>query len=570
MRLRILAPVLWVSAGIALAQAPPARPQAPPRDVQAQGQPTGTATIKGRIVAAETGKPLRRAHITASASELGRQGRDVSTDADGRYEIKDLPAGRYSLSVTRSGYLPLRYGQRQPFEQGKPLDVANGQVVQNVDFAMPRMGTIAGRVTDELGDPIEGAGVFAMRLEYWNGRRRVVPGSQIERSDDAGQYRLKGLAPGTYWVMAQIRETWTVTENGKTEQLGYAPTYLPGITNVADAQRVAVGIGQQVVVNDFSLVPGRAAKVSGFAMDSRGRPLTGGSVYISQETVGPGGGMFTSAGGGPVAADGSFIISNVQPGEYKIRASTPANREPGALPEIVTQVLTLDGRDVDGLQLITTAGWSMTGRIRTENGPVPATLPRNRVNLVPALVSPDLEPRTSGLNTNSQIRDDWTFAVTNIFGASRMQVMTPTGWAVKAVLQGDRDITDEPLDMRSGEELTGIEVVLTDRVTRVSGQINNEKGAIADGTVLVFASQPGKWYERSRWVRATRPDQQGRYEVIGLPAGQYFAVAVDYVQEGIWNDPEFLASLVDRSQKVILREDGEAVTVPLKLLTLAQ
>ena len=137
---------------------------------------------------------------------------------------------------------------------------------------------------------------------------------------------------------------------------------------------------------------------------------------------------------------------------------------------------------MEGLQLITTAGWSATGRITTENGPVPATLARNRVNLLAALVSPDLEPRTSGLNTNSQIRDDWTFAVTNIFGASRIQVMTPTGWTAKAVMHGDRDITDEPLDMKSGEELTGIEVVLTDRVTRVSGQINNEKGGIAEGT----------------------------------------------------------------------------------------
>src|SRR5436190_11529660 len=45
MRLRFLAPVLWFSAGVALAQAPAARPQTPPRDGQAQGQQTGTATI---------------------------------------------------------------------------------------------------------------------------------------------------------------------------------------------------------------------------------------------------------------------------------------------------------------------------------------------------------------------------------------------------------------------------------------------------------------------------------------------------------------------------------------------
>src|SRR5688572_33038550 len=98
MRLRILVVLVSLSIQSIAAQTPsptpgPAapRPQAPPRDNQPQTQ-TGTAIIKGRITAADTGRPLRRARVTASASELGRN-RDVSTDVDGRYEIKDLPAG---------------------------------------------------------------------------------------------------------------------------------------------------------------------------------------------------------------------------------------------------------------------------------------------------------------------------------------------------------------------------------------------------------------------------------------------------------------------------------------------
>ena len=84
-----------------------------------------------------------------------------------------------------------------------------------------------------------------MRLEYWNGHRQIVPISQPFHSDDAGQYRVTGLMPGTYLVQAKVREAWTVTENGKTEQLGYAPTFLPGITNFSEATKVTVGIGQQ-------------------------------------------------------------------------------------------------------------------------------------------------------------------------------------------------------------------------------------------------------------------------------------------------------------------------------------
>src|SRR5437867_3005990 len=105
----------------------PGRQGGPPRDPRAPVV-TGTAAIRGRILASDTGRPLRRARIQVTAPELAGDERMTSTNAEGRYEIKDLPAGRYTVTVTRSGYLRLSYGQRRPYEQGKPLQVATGQV----------------------------------------------------------------------------------------------------------------------------------------------------------------------------------------------------------------------------------------------------------------------------------------------------------------------------------------------------------------------------------------------------------------------------------------------------------
>src|SRR5450631_1410103 len=102
------------------AQPPPVGP--PPRDRGVPAQ-TGTASVRGRVVGGDTGRPLRRARVTFSAPELGGEPRGTSTNLDGRYEVKDLPAGRYTIRVTRSGYLPLQYGQQRPLEQGKPLQV---------------------------------------------------------------------------------------------------------------------------------------------------------------------------------------------------------------------------------------------------------------------------------------------------------------------------------------------------------------------------------------------------------------------------------------------------------------
>jgi hypothetical protein len=338
------------------------------------------------------------------------------------------------------------------------------------------------------------------------------------------------------------------------------------VTNFGEAAKVTVGLGQQINVSDMSLVPGRSAKISGVALDAHGRPLAGGNVSLSDEISGPGGAMMMSAGGSPVAADGTFALSNVQPGEYRIRAQP--NPQSGGTPEAVTQILVMDGHDVEGLQLVTSAGWSMTGRIRTESGEPPA-VDRTRISLGANLVSPDQQPRTVGMFLSTQIKDDWTFAVTNLFGASRLSVTTPAGWALKSVMQEDRDVSDTPLEMKSGEELSGLEIVLTNRATRVSGQITDQKDAAADGTVIVFAADSARWFDGSRSIRSARADQQNRYEVAGLPAGDYLAIALDYVPERGWNDPDYLATLVRQAQKVTLRDDGQAVTLPLKLTTTA-
>jgi hypothetical protein len=162
-----------------------------------------------------------------------------------------------------------------------------------------------------------------------------------------------------------------------------------------------------------------------------------------------------------------------------------------------------------------------------------------------------------GAPDSGRVRDDWTFAVSGLFGPVQVRVTVPDGWAVKSIVQDGRVITDAPVEMHSGEQLNGVQVVLTDQVTTVVGQINDAQGApMTDATVIVFADSADKWWEDSRYVRAARPDRQGRYDIKGLPAGEYLAVAVDAVEEGMWNDPEYLESIRRYGRKITLSESG--------------
>ena len=478
--------------------------------------------------------------------------------------MTELPGGQYTVSVARSGYLTLRYGQPRPLEQGKPLQVLDKQLVDHIDFSLPRMSVITGRVLDEIGDPIAGVTVMALRSRYWEGRHQLVPtGQGFVQSDDAGQYRILGLAPGSYYVVANTRETWTTTENGVTRTMGFAPTYFPGVTAVADARRVTVALGREANNTDFALMPGRAAAISGTAFDSQGRPF--GRVSLGEEIRGENFSRFGGNMGAAVAADGTFTIRNVPPGEYKLAASTGRDADH---PEAAIVPITIDGVDVTDVILTGSAGGSITGQVLTETGTVP-TIPQMRVAVGgPSAGQPD--PTLLGTFGNAgfgPVAADGSFSIKGIFGRSQLRLTLPDSWMVKASMYGGRDITETPIEMKSGEIMSGVQIIVTDRVSVVTGELTDDKGLpLTDATVLVFADDPERWASDSRTVRAVRLDQTGRYQIKGLPAGAYRAIALDYVEDGLWNDPEYLATLRPKAQPLTVVE-ASTQTIALKLVT---
>jgi hypothetical protein len=533
------------------------RTQAPPRD-PAAAQAKGTGEIKGRVIDSG-GKPLRRARITLDLIGGGSDARrTTSTGLDGAYSFTELPAGRFRMTATRGGYLELQYGQRRPGEQGRPLQLADGATLEKVDFTLPKMSTISGRITDENGEPIEGVSVYAMRMLYYEGRRKLVPvsGPSI-RTDDDGEYRISRLAPGTYHVMASTNETWTVVQEGRQTVFGYSPTYFPGVTRAPEGRRVPLGLGEHVRAVDFSLVPGRAARISGTALDSAGKPFT--RVSLATEVRGT---NFASFGGGPAVRtnpDGTFYAINVPPGEYSLQASRTAG--PDGPAEAAIMPLIVDGQDLENLVLTGSSGGTVTGRVLSEDGTLPkASTISLRVaeiyrNQAPPVLLGTFRDRASG----PTVGEDGTFVVNNVFGRARFQVTLPDGWMLKSIKHEGREITDGVLELRSGEQVAGVEILISRRVTEASGQIVDGKGnPVGDATVILFPVEEERWFESSRAVRAARPDQQGRWRLMALPAGDYFAIAMDYVEVDAWQDPEYLAGLRDQASRITIPDGGAA------------
>jgi hypothetical protein len=172
--------------------------------------------------------------------------------------------------------------------------------------------------------------------------------------------------------------------------------------------------------------------------------------------------------------------------------------------------------------------------------------------------------RNSG---SGEVGVDGRFSIAGVFGRSRVRVNgLPDEWAVKAMLHDGSDIAEQPIELRSGEIMSDVQIVLTKNVTSVAGQLADAKGEpLVDGTVVMFSTDTNLWTEDSRYIRAARPDQQGRWQIKGAPPAEHFIVALDAVEDGQWFETEYLESIRRYAQKVVVAS-ADAQSVQLKMV----
>lgn len=183
-----------------LAQAPtPGHPasQTAPRATPARDRPLkGTAVLKGSVVDAQTGKPLRRARVFLNGPAGIRM--SAQTDSDGAFVFRDLPPGKYTFDASTTGYLALTVsnGGKRP----APIELADAQTIERIVLRLSKGGVIAGQVLDEFGDPMPGADVRAARYRYVLG-----PG---------GFATAPGAPPGPWTIKAVLVGGEDVTDAG--------------------------------------------------------------------------------------------------------------------------------------------------------------------------------------------------------------------------------------------------------------------------------------------------------------------------------------------------------------------
>jgi carboxypeptidase family protein len=528
-------------------------------------------------MAADSGRPLKRARVFINAAELDG-GRGLLTDDAGVFDFTELPAGRYTVAVSKSGFVSLSYGQRRPLQAGTPLQLGDGQQLRNVDFQLPRGSVIGGRVADEDGEPMAGVAIRVMRYQYLQGERRLMPAGGGQ-TDDKGQFRVWGLMPGDYYVNATSRggfpggfgpggrggfggrgggPGFQQAAGNESDAVNYAPTYYPGVSSVNDAKPVSLALSQELLDINFSMQLVRMSRLIGHVTNPDGSPTTSGQVNLLLESGGRGN-QIGAAFGGRIEWDGAFAINNVPPGRYLLRA----RGDDTETPQYATIPLTVNGgSDLDDMTVVLMPGARLSGTVMF---PSAGTSPPDPTQF--RITAPATDNGTFGPQPNARLDKDGKFTLDGVPAGQHFirSAGNARGWMLKSVTAGGRDVTDTPIELRSGESIGNITVVFTDKVNEINGSVTSDQGAPAsEYTVLAFSTDPSLWRPQSREIATARPDQTGQYRIRTLPPGEYYVVTVDPAEQGEWFESVYLEEHRIGAVRVTLSE-GDVKTQDFKV-----
>jgi hypothetical protein len=565
----VLAPL----AAAAQNPAPPAgrgaAPAAPfqPGTVPPTATATGTARIRGRVINGATGAPLRGAEVALSG-DLFRQ---ADTDDDGRFELADLPAGRYTLRATKPGYATPG-SSLITADPGRSFVLSDGQTLTR-DATLFGGGVITGRISDEFGEPVTGLEVRVERYTWGPAGRQLATASQgggfipfSLRTNDLGEFRVFGLAQGDYIISTRSQQFGAPLTRGaagmRDRSEGYPPTFYPGTTRQSEAQAVRVRAGQETGAS-FAVAGGRMLRVSGRAMNSRGQPAVGLNVYLGIQTSNSSGQL----DGGPIGPDGSFSIGNVAAGDYVLRVRQAGQTGPGT--EVASLPITVATEDLSDLQIVTRPGTNIAGRVEWD-GTAPRPTNPLRINTraaAPAGNGPIGESTITYSDfQNGTVREDDTFEIGGIVGTVLFGASPAQPWTLKSVSLNGKEITDVGMEAASLGGDSRVVVVMTDRSTTVSGIARGGAAQpVTEYAVVVLPQQPVAGAAGTRYTRFLRPDDTGTFTIRGLPIGDYVAAAAESLEPGSEWDPAVQKRARSSGQRFSLA-DGQTLTLTLDVL----
>ena len=541
-------------------------------NVRAQSAPQGKASLQGTVVSVAGNAPVSNANVVvARVGGALTDYRAVETDSGGKFTVRDLVPGSYRIYVERDGFLRGEHGSRFSGSAGTPVSVVDGQVAAPVVITLTPTGAIAGRVTDG-SRAASLVWVRALKAEFFDGQRsfRISTWAQ---TDDLGQFRLFGLAPGMYYVSAilpanpaldganLITPAIPTRANGNVystsapataenldprvfDTLAAPAVYHPGTTDIERAVAVEVRPGGSVAGLSLALAHVEPRRIRGRVTAPDASALAGLRI-----TVTPVVSATNAPIPSPVIVNGTFEIARVPPGRYVLGAWSPAANTTRFFGTTTVDVSAADASDVT---IAMNANVTVTGTL-TLDGRVPVAADGA---LLVQLQS--ASPGTPGQGAQ-RVQPDGTFTIANVYpGRYRFRVLQ-TGkspW-VKSARWGSDDVVTAPMTIDGEPAGRSLVIDIGTKTAAVDVTVLDAQRRPASG-VLVVAVPDASRRGRTVNYKSASTDAQGRVQIADLAPGEYRFFATTDIPLADWQDPDVMRRFETRGELVRLAEAGSA------------
>lgn len=564
------------------------------------GQPAEApkrARIEGTVVSV-AGPPVPRATVrltspTRVENGVPTQGSAYSatTGDDGKFVIEDIDPGRnFQLIAQRTGFVNGRYGARSASTSAAPLSLEAGASLKGLTITMIPQGVVSGKITDPAGDPVQGVLVSLMRRGYQRGNRQLLP-MNTNTTNDQGEFRLSGLPPGRYYLMASSRSLADGLAVGGGASAGTSPipTYYPNGTDPQSAAPLDIAAGQEVRNVDIRLRQGKTYSIRGKFLDAGGAPVANAMLLTLPK----------AAGSDPISqltlrsqvntrADGSFDIRGLTPGLYAMQA---ISTQSGATRALGRTEVNIADADITNLVFTATPGARVTGVVRLEDGDLKSLMPAASANTQPNASALVLAANTAGIVVSSsrmvvgltestpqpiasaqpaQVNEDGTFTIENVAPSKFMLNVAalPQGTYVKSARFGGADAMRSEIDLTSGAG-GNLEILLSKKAADVAGTVTPQKDESVAGTLVTLWTRDPEPGVPSNGVRTAVADQSGNFQFQGLHPGTYYAAAWEDIDSGLAQARDFLNLMTGDAAKLEIAE-GAHSSAQVKVIPLAK
>jgi hypothetical protein len=538
------------------------------------------ATVSGIVTRVGSDAPIPGAAVQINKPGAPAEGGyTVSTGPDGKFTIKNIPPGEYTLAATHSGFVRGEYLQRGPNSKGLPFTLAPAQELRDAKIGLTQTAAIAGRVLDRKGRPSPYVQVQALRLGF-RGNQRVLNPARVTTTNDLGEYRLFWLPPGQYAVMAlplrgSVPDT-IINTSGSYSVMdailppvgiptilspdeATLPIFYPGTINAESATTVTLRSGEDMRGIDLTIATTATRKIRGVVLN-RPAPQPAGGVpqpalrntirLVSRNatpTIALANAPLASGTAVPNAQTGAFEITGVLPGSYFLVAEVAAGNNSSATTMFGSVPIEVGEMDIENVSIPLAAGFEVPIHVTLEGGDVnSATADLARVQL--GLTSTD--PTRQILGQPDPQRPDLRIARSIFPGTYSVlwsQNGAPVGY-VKSITVNGSEVARRSFRLDATPSAP-IEVVLSTKFGTINGTaVSATQQPLAGVTVVAVPVGTGG----SFGYKVT--DAQGRYSLTGLWPGDYRILAFEDIELFSWQNADHMRPYENQGRSIHVDE----------------